>query len=167
MQFGTSTTTYPSVAPNFCQRAICRLAYDQQYHRRRQQYSSSITSMKMMVILVPCLFLSYQSCVGVDALDYRKPTSLIRGSNPTYSSEHHTASALATEKVDVDDTSSYGHSEEEWFLSPSERRSLVSFLCCVAVITFHAYVFFIHSLTSGDDKSSSLRLSKIKEETVH
>ena len=77
----------------------------------------------MLLMLVPCLFLSYQSCV-VDG----KPTSLIRGSNPTHSDEHHTASVLATKKIDVDDT----YSEEEWSLSPSERRALVSFLCFVS-----------------------------------
>ena len=73
----------------------------QQFHHRLPQHSSGITSIKMLLIIVPCLFLTYQSCV-VDG----KPTSLIRGSNPTYSDEHHTASVLATEKVDVDDTSS-------------------------------------------------------------
>ena len=99
-----------------------------------------------LLIIVPCLFLSYHSCVVYALeLDHRKSTSLIRGSNPTYSDEHHTASALTTEKIDVDDTASYGHSEEEWFLSPSERRALVSVLLrCVSVITFHALVSFIH-----------------------
>ena len=105
--------------------------------------------MKMLVILVPCLFLSYQSCVSVDALelDHRKPTSLIRGSNPTYSNRHDTASSLVTEKVDVDDMSSNGHSEEEWPLSPSERRALVSFavLCCSHYVSciciFHSFTY--------------------------
>jgi hypothetical protein len=86
--------------------------------------------------------LSYQSCVADG-----KPTSLIRGSNPIYSDErHHTASALATEKVDVDGKSSHGHSEEEWPLSPSERRALVSVLCCVSPdAACMTYPSFIHA----------------------
>ena len=141
----------PSVKGPFPYITITKtMVQQQQCHHRRPQHSRSITSMTMLLKFVPYLFLSHQYCVVYALeLDHRKPTSLIRGSNPTYSDEHHTASALTdAEKIDVDVTSS--HSQEEWSLSPSERRALVSFdAFCFSHYVARIYIFHLYLMTNG------------------